>query len=79
LNESWQWWVETLRLAFQVRKGGGGGQEPSILQFRQGKVVVGTRIMSEEVVVGWQKPATHSNYERDGGDWLAEASDSRFE
>ena len=51
--------------------------------------------MSEEVVVGWQKPATsnrvrevvvvtanvhgHSNYERGGGDWLAEASDSCFE
>ena len=57
--------------------------------------MVGTRIMSEEVVVGRQKPATsngvrevvvvsanvrgHSNYERGGGDWLAEASDSRFE
>jgi len=50
--------------------------------------------MSEEVV-GWQKPTMsngvrevvvvstnvrgHSNYERGGGDWLAEASDSCFE
>ena len=56
-----------------------GGREPSVLKFKRGKVVVDTRIMSEEVVVGWQKPAMHSNYERDGGDWLAEASDSRFE
>jgi len=72
-----------------------GGQEPSVSRFKQGKVVVGTQIMSEEVVVGWQKPVTsnrvrevvvvtvnvhgHSNYERGGGDWLAEASDSCFE
>ena len=67
MNESWQWWAGILRLAFQARKSGGGGQEPSVSRFKRGKVVVGTRIMSEEVVVGWQKPVTHVSSER-GGD-----------